>query len=85
MKTIEQRANDLLMTITGLKRDDKLRYIILAMKDQDKITRHACAETLTTDKEYSFYFDNGSGDTGMAIMKKDAHMLIMNTIKKEDR
>lgn len=65
--------------------DTKLAFEIWveSAKRMDKITRHACAENVTTSDD-KFYFDNGCGDDGEkdaedAIIISDAHRIIMNT------
>jgi hypothetical protein len=58
--------------------------ITQALKEQDKITRHACAENVEKAKEDHFYHDNGASDLGEkdcedAIFVGDAHRIIINT------
>lgn len=74
MKTIEQRAKDLLFSIEySDDRSKRLSRVLGALKEQDEITRHACAENISCIKKFVAY------DGRLAIFKDEASMAIINT------
>lgn len=89
MKTIEKRAIKLLENLFGdgvhLRNKRLLPETIKALKEQDKITRHACAENVDKikpeDVSYNSSFANfGIGYKGTEFIKKiKAHSTIINT------
>ncbi len=78
MKTAKERAIEIVkqmrtnMDIPKHLEDGLVGRITLALKDQDKITRHACAESITNIKKpYAGVVNHVSRD--------DVHSAIMNT------
>jgi len=46
MKTAEERAEDYLKKYVGTWNAKQERELVILIKEQDKITRHACAEAI---------------------------------------
>ena len=72
MKTAEERA-EIIAQNSWYQSIAKLKIVIIeALKDQDKITRHACAETAKTEQ-----IDYG-GDSVIEL-KNSIYQAIINT------
>jgi hypothetical protein len=73
MKTAEERAKELLYAIKHADTENEcLSRIIESLKEQDKITRHACADSVLA---LQFELSNFKAVVDM----DDAHQAIMNT------
>ena len=74
MKTARDRAAEFLINRYVRKWDqDDLDALEIVLKDQDKITRHACAEVVLNCN-----VDNESPTGGDLISPEDAHDACMN-------
>jgi hypothetical protein len=70
METIEERAMSLMNRLNGIRcQDIRMNSVINALKEQDKITRHACADVVL----------NQGGRTLNKSVRDDMHRKIMNT------
>lgn len=76
MKTIEERADDFIerLPLVCAPFDKEIKKeIILAMKRQDKITRHACAENILN-------IECGTLPCGTKLIDQDkVYSVVMNT------
>lgn len=75
MKTAEDRASALLnrLNIRGKLYDNIKPEVIFALKEQDRDTRHACAEAVTS-------LDGFEDDHGKMVMVDEARFACMNAI-----
>lgn len=84
-KTAAQRAAEaleLVLNVTGTplpgtpQYQELLKKLTLSYKEQDRDTRHACAENVLT----CFDYNESNGDSDLALIERsEAHNACMNT------
>ena len=73
MKTAKERAVDYVEKYWISNKQDFIKGLTLLLKEQDKITRHACADAIIKIGGYTI-----GSKAGIYINKDKAHSEIMN-------